>query len=99
MMQVRRLSDILMELGLVEVQLQLFHEGAGPHYGRNLGMRIAALHRRLDDLDRSLRLRASTLGEDEHDSLKELRRRLAVIDRQYKGPERRQVPAELKRTT
>lgn len=93
-MRLRRLSDILRELGLLEVQLQLFREGVGPHYGRNLGVRIAALHRRLDDLEHELRLRASALGEDGQASLRELRTRLAARDRQYGGPERRNPTRE-----
>lgn len=92
--RLRRLSDVLRELGLVEVQLQLFHEGAGPHYGRNLGMRIAALHRRLDDLERQLRVCASALGQDGQASLEELRQRLTAMDRQYDGPERRDPARE-----
>lgn len=85
----RRLSDILRELNLVDVQLQLFQEGAGPHYGRDLGVRIAALHRRLDDLEQQLRLRARALGQDDKPSLTELRTRLGILEHRYDGRERR----------
>lgn len=74
---------------MLELQLQLFEEGAGPHYGRNLGLRIAALHRRLDEAEKQLRRHASRVAQDSQLSLKELRMRLAALDRRYDGPERR----------
>ena len=79
----------------MEVQLQVFAKTAGPHKNRDAGVRIAAVHRRLDDLESSLRRRAQALGQDSTVRISELQRRLArYIERRrgagvYDGPERR----------
>ena len=47
----RRLSDLLLEIDFMEVQLEELQHLAPAHQTRNLGQRIAACHRRLDELE------------------------------------------------
>jgi hypothetical protein len=85
----RRLSDLLAETSLLEAQLQIFQEASGPHHVRDVVMRITTLHRRLDEIESQLRLRARKFGEGDQATMRDLRRRLAALDRVYLGPERR----------
>lgn len=87
----RRVSDLLLEMRFLEVQVQMLRD-PGPHLTRDRGLRVAALHQRLDELERRLRSYARERGDDEGASLGELRRRLAKVaahDPRYSGPERR----------
>ncbi|MFI5266610.1 MAG: hypothetical protein ACHQ7M_04450, partial [Chloroflexota bacterium] len=68
--------DNLSAFKFAEIQLALLQEQAGPHYVRNLGLRRAALHRRLDTLEANLRRRARELGEDSSLAMSELCRLL-----------------------
>src|SRR5581483_6070887 len=92
----RRLSDLLADTQLVLMQLMVLQQESGPHHPARLQMRIAALHRRLDGLERTLRLRAAEKGVDGQTTLGQLRRVLATLTdrRQHSygrrvGPERR----------
>lgn len=93
----RRLSDLLLEIDFMEVQLEELQHLAPAHQTRNLGRRIAACHSRLDELERRVRLHAEELGEGGRQAtISELRQRLArLADRRrdaehgYRGPERR----------
>ena len=88
----RRLSDLLGDVAIVEAQLHSMRETAGPHRIRDVGVRLSALHRQLDRLERRLRLRARTLGEDDQTAMSAMRRRLALLSEDnptYRGPERR----------
>jgi hypothetical protein len=87
----RRLRDVLTETNLLDVQLQIVQQTAGPHRLKGVAQRIAALHRRLDALERRLRLRARDLGFDNNLPMSVLRKQLTQVDPydRYKGPERR----------
>lgn len=63
--QFRRLSDLLSEIQLLEAQLQVLREDAGPHLIRNIGLRIAALHGRLDQAEHRLRLHTSDVNDSQ----------------------------------
>jgi hypothetical protein len=102
MLPLRRSMDLLLELELFEVQLQIMHEEAGPHIMRNLGVRIAAAHRRMDEIEQELRRRAFQLGLVDAASgplnprkLTQLRDRRHGEDPRYQGPERRKAPRRL----
>jgi hypothetical protein len=88
----RRLSDLVSEASFMEIRVQVLHESAHSHKSRTFGLRLAALHRRLDAIERQLRTRARWLGTDDSGSVSELRRRLAELMKQappYEGVERR----------
>ena len=93
----RRLSDLLLEIDFMEVQLEELQHLAPAHQTRNLGQRIAACHSRLDELERRVRLHAEELGEGGRQAgisdLRQLLSRLADrrrdADPGYRGPERR----------
>lgn len=86
MLMGRRASDLLLELTFMEAQLCVLRDEGKPHRTRHLGERIAALHHRLDEIERRLRLSAG-VGCDV--PVPELRRRLALVASAYPGPERR----------
>jgi hypothetical protein len=79
----RRLPDVLAEVNLLEVQLQIVQQEAGPHRLNGAGQRIVALHRRLDCLEHQLRIRALQVDENlSRLTIFQLRRRLGnVADR------------------
>ncbi len=79
----RRLRDVLVEINLLDVQLHIIQQAAGPHRLKGVGQRIAALHRRLDALEHQLRLRALQVEENPSGLTSfELRRRLGnMVDR------------------
>lgn len=87
----RRLSDLVTEVEFLQVQLHMVRDAGPAHHVRNVGVRIAALHQRLDVLERQLRLRARSEGDDPKAAISEVVRRLSAPDRQrrYRGPERR----------
>jgi len=85
----RRLTDLIADVQLLEVQLQIMSETGGPHRIRNQGVRLSALHQRLDTLERRLRRRARMLGENDRGTLTELRQRLAAHRPQPRDIERR----------
>ena len=87
------MPELLAEIDFLLVQLITLHSTTGPHRMREHQMRMAALHRRLDHLERQLRMR---VGEDDLSTLGQLRRRLDQVserrqrhDPDYAGPERR----------
>jgi len=96
----KRLSDLLAEMNLLDVQLQIIAHEAGAHHVRNVGQRIAELHRRLDNLECDLRLRAQHVSSDPGLPVSELRRGLGrmtdrrelQLDSAPGGFERRQIP-------
>jgi len=97
--QFRRLSDLLSEIQLLEAQLQVLREDAGPHLIRNIGLRIAALHGRLDQAEHRLRLHARDLNEADQAAISHIRTRLTALQaRRQKiapdrpDPERRKAP-------
>ena len=96
-MALRRLSDLLFELDMVEVLALTLRADAGPHLLTNVGLRLTNLHRRMDELERQVRARARGFGEDDEATFTELRRRLAAIERnpRYHGPERRRIRSSL----
>ncbi len=92
----RRLSDALAAHQFSEVQLIVLNEQAGVHHVRNIGLRLAALHRRLDTLEAELRRHAKVLGEDPTMSVSELRQRLAArADRRQLNQVNRRVERRL----
>jgi type II secretory pathway component PulJ len=87
-----------MEAQFLLVQLVTFHRSNNPHHSPRQQQRIAELHRRLDVIERQLRMRAAELGDDTKGTLGELRRTLVdKVDRRkgadphYFGPERRKA--------
>jgi hypothetical protein len=80
-----------MEMQFLEVQLHMIRESGPAHHIREVGVRLAALHQRLDVLERQLRQRAQFEGEDAKAAISEVARRLSSPDRarRYRGPERR----------
>jgi len=97
--QFRRLSDLLSEIQLLEAQLQVLREDAGPHLIRDIGLRLAALHGRLNQTEHRLRVHARDLNEDDQAAISHIRTRLTALqDRRQKialdrpGQERRQAP-------
>ena len=93
MRQFRRLSDLVTEVEFLHVQLCMVRDSGPPHHVRNIGARIAALHQRLDVLERQLRQRAQYEGEDSKAAISVVLRRLSAPDRlpRYRGPERRRT--------
>lgn len=96
--RLRRLADLLKKLNFLEVQLDALQREGGSHHLRDVGLRIAEAHRRLDGLERELRACAAELGEDAGLPLHELRdllwtygdRRGRIVARPpYRGAERR----------
>ena len=89
----RRLSDLLRELDMLEVLTLTLRAESGPHLVRNVGLRVANLHQRMDALERQVRARAREFGEEDEATFTALRRRLAALERdpRYRGPERRHV--------
>lgn len=88
----RRLEDLLLQIRFLEVQLAVIEESKGPHLIRNVGIRRAALHERLDELEHELRWRARHIPNARDSTSRELRRRLEELsqhDPDYRGPERR----------
>ena len=69
----------------MEAQIQVLHETSKAHRTRNMQVRLAELHGRLDAVERQLRLRA----HDRTASIKELRRKLVALEQSYAGPKRR----------
>jgi hypothetical protein len=53
----RRLDDLIVVYRFMQVQLDELNRSAGPHLVLDLGIRIAALHHRLDALERQIRER------------------------------------------
>jgi predicted phage gp36 major capsid-like protein len=95
----RRLSDLLMEQGFIDVQMQVVAESVGPHKPRDVALRLAALRQRAEALDDEVRARARDMGEDCSKPMSELRGRLSARhdrrrgpDPSYQGPERRRGP-------
>jgi PAS domain-containing protein len=72
----RRLSDLLAAYQFSEVQLIVLQEQAGVHHTRNVALRLASLHRRMDAIEDDLRKRAKTLGQDSTLGVAELCQRL-----------------------
>ena len=92
MILLRRLSDLLAEADFMEAQLRVLQEPGPSHRKLKLQTHIATVHRRLDELERRLRLRAIELGEDDRGAISQLRRRLATLakhDLSYRGRDRR----------
>ncbi|HLQ33191.1 MAG TPA: hypothetical protein VK457_10925 [Chloroflexota bacterium] len=87
----RRLRDVLAETNLLDVQLQIIQQAAGPHRLKGVAQRIAALHRRLDALERRLRLRTRHLGFDNNLHMSVLRKQLTQVELgdRFRDPERR----------
>jgi len=88
----RRLKDLLSELQFLEAQVQVLSESAAAHHRRDVGLRLAALHRQLDELERRIRNRSISLGQFDRVDVRELRQRLASLAYRhpdYRGPERR----------
>lgn len=88
--QRRRIRDALVDMQLTEIQLQIIQQSNGPHLIRNVGIRVAALHRRLGELEQ--RLRARDTVDAGRRGLRDLRQRMAELaehDPKYDGPERR----------
>jgi DNA-binding transcriptional MerR regulator len=54
----RRLSDALANIDLLEIQLHAIARDGGAHHIRDVGLRISAIHQRLDELEARLRSRA-----------------------------------------
>lgn len=66
----------------------VLEEQGGAHHLRHVGLRLAAIHRRMDALEAKLRQRARELGEDSTLSMSELSRRLdARTDRRQAHPD------------
>jgi hypothetical protein len=96
----RRLSDTLANMGLVEVQLRVIESEAGPPHIKDVGQRIAAIHRQLGRLERQVRARSMRLSENvPHLPSRGVRRHLRQLTalRQplagavYQGSERRRA--------
>jgi hypothetical protein len=85
----RRLSDLLLEYDLLEIQQHILMRDFAPHLSRNVALRLSKLRRKLDALDRRLRLRAHDLGLDTRQPIRVLRKRLAEVSARYAGAERR----------
>ena len=87
----RRLSDLLTEVEFLQVQLHMVRDSGPAHHVRDVGVRLAALHQRLDVLERQLRQRARSEGEDAEAAISDVVRRLSAPDRRrrYRGVERR----------
>ncbi len=85
------LSDLLSEADFLDVQIQVIHETAPTHKGRDWGLRLAALHHRMYDLEEEMRLHASMLGESAMGPGYELRSRLREVCRRQDvhDPDRR----------
>ncbi len=60
----RRLSDALANIDLLEIQLQAIVRDGGAHHIRDVGLRISAIHRRLDELEARLRGRAVEMNPE-----------------------------------
>ena len=91
MRALRRLSDLVTEVEFLQLQLHVVRDSGPPHHLRDVGVRIAALHQRLDVLERQLRQRAQSEGQDSKAALSEVLRRLSAPDSAASshGPERR----------
>lgn len=88
----RRLEDLLLQMRFLEVQLAVIEQSKGPHLLRNVGLRVAALHERLNELEHELRRRARHIPDARESTSRDLRRRLEELtqhDPHYRGPERR----------
>lgn len=91
----RRLPDLLKDAEFLLVQLVMLHQSGGPHLIRERAQRLGALHRKLDQVERELRIHGEKLGVGEGLTLGALRRRLAQLTdrrsdaRPHAGPERR----------
>jgi hypothetical protein len=82
----RRLSDDIAADNLALVQLHLFEREGGAHHTSDLGIRIARLHRRLDDLEAHLRARAKARDVDPTLPMSQLLRELRIsLARHFDG--------------
>jgi hypothetical protein len=79
----RRLSDLLLALDFCEVQLGVLLRTGRAHHTRNLSLRLASLHHRIDDLERLIRLRSLEFAEDASLPIHQLRKRLMRLDRRH----------------
>jgi hypothetical protein len=82
----RRVSDTLLGIDLLEIQLELVQRQGGPHHPQRLAQRIASAHKELDRLEDLLRLQAEELGLDPNMPLRELRRVLRDSADGQSGP-------------
>jgi hypothetical protein len=73
----RRVSDTLLGIDLLEIQLEIIQSETGPNV-RGLEDRVAAAHQELDRLERLLREQAQHLGIDSSSPIWHLR---AVLSR------------------
>ena len=65
MVLLRGLSDLLMDIDFMHVQLRVLQETGPSHRSLNVQMRIAELHRRLDEVEQRLRFWASQVAKDD----------------------------------
>lgn len=74
----QRLEDLLTQADLLLTQLVVFHQSTNPHHNARQQLRISELHRRLDVVERQLRMHAAQIGIDADATLSHIHRALAA---------------------
>ncbi len=73
------LEDVLTEASFTAMQFDVLSRATGPHRPRDVAVRMARLHRRLDEVEADLRVRAALFDVDPHLPFEELCRRLKAM--------------------